>query len=323
MTPSRTFLTAVLLLAAAPACASRARVRSQQGEIDQLKAQLGSLQKDQREARAQNDSLRNEMFILHDRVETARTMLARTQQAPPKLEVVKLSPQVSNDPLAARVTSVSSAPRVKVVDPVDTEGYDPSADEAEMFSTTDDNTVVTVSPIPEMGASAAAPLKSVKGPFAKPVTIAAAAPQTPAEAIPASLAKTRTSGPKEDPMKLYQRAFESYQGRKYEESQLLFQQFVNENPSHEYADNAYYWMGEIYYTQGEYGLAVDEFQKVPELYPGGNKVPDALFKLGLSYLGLKNSKNAEKTLKQLIDAYPQSSAAQLGRQKLASIPEKQ
>ena len=98
---------------------------------------------------------------------------------------------------------------------------------------------------------------------------------------------------------------------------------MNENPAHEYADNAYYWMGEIYYTQGEYNLAVGEFQKVPELYPGGNKVPDALLKVGLCYLGMNNSKNAEKTLKQLIDAYPQSNAAQLGRQKLASITEKQ
>ena len=58
---------------------------------------------------------------------------------------------------------------------------------------------------------------------------------------------------------------------------------------------------------------------VPELYPGGNKVPDALLKLGLCYQGLNNPKGAEKTLRQLVDAYPQSTAAQIGRQKLAAV----
>ena len=295
----------------------------QQGEIDQLKAQIAAMQKDQREVRAENAALENKFFILHDRVETTRTALARTQQAPPKLEIVKLSPAAAADPLAARMSPVASAPRVKVVDPVDAEGYDPSADEAEMFSVSEDSSPVAVAPIPEMGMSAASQPKSgSKKPATRTVAIAPE-PATTTETISAPLARTKTTGPKEDPMKLYQRAFETFQAKKMEDAQLLFQQFVNENPAHEYADNAYYWMGEIYYTQGEYNLAVGEFQKVPELYPGGNKVPDALLKVGLCYLGMNNSKNAEKTLKQLIDAYPQSNAAQLGRQKLASITEKQ
>ena len=318
MTSTRTLLLAGLVIVGAPACASRARMRAQQGEIDSLKGQLATLAKDQRDVRAQNESLRNEMFILHARVETARTALARTQQAPPRLEVVKLSPAAPPDPLAARVAPSSVAIRAKSADPVDEEGYDPSADEAERFSVSDDHAPVAVSPIPEMGMSAASAPRGRKAPATHALPIAAAS-EAPMDSIAAPLARTKTSGPAEDPMKLYQRAFEAFQQKKFEDAQLLFQQFVNANPSHEYADNAYYWMGEIYYTQGEFALAIAEFQKVPELYPGGNKVPDALLKLGLSYMGLKNSKNAEKTLKQLVDAYPQSNAAQLGRQKLAVL----
>ncbi|HVO31970.1 MAG TPA: tol-pal system protein YbgF [bacterium] len=320
MTRSTPLLLAVVTAVAAPGCASRARVRSQQAEIDALKTQIAQMSKDQRDLRAQNESMRNEMFILHDRVETARTALARQPAAPaPKLEVVKLKPSEA-DPLAAKVVHARPASP----DPVDAEGYDPSADEAEMFSVSDDTSSVSVSPIPEMGMSAAtAPKAGKKAPSTKPVAIASVASSVPAAteplAVPAPAPAKEKSGPKEDPMKLYQRAFADFQAKNFEESQLLFQQFVNENPAHEYADNAYYWMGEIYYTQGEYSLALDEFQKVPELYPGGNKVPDALLKLGLCYQGLNDVKNAAKTLKQLVDAYPQSAAAEKGRQKLAAL----
>lgn len=319
MTRSRTLVLAGVVLAGAPACASRGRVRAQEAEIQSLKAELATMQKDQRDLKAQNDSMRNEMFILHDRVETARTQLARSPAiAPPKLEVVKLAPKA--DPLAARVRPPAKPP--KKPDPVDAEGYDPSADEAEMFSYSDDAPAapVAVSPIPEMGVSAASPVEKVPvpaRPSARPVKIASVANAAPIEAEAPVVAGG--AAPHEDPMKLYERAFATLQKKDWEQAQLLFQQFVNENPSHEYADNAYYWMGEVYYTQGEYALAIDEFQKVPELYPGGNKVPDALLKLGLCYQGLGDGNSASKTLRQLVDAYPQSAAADKGRQKLAAL----
>lgn len=307
-------LPALLLLAALPSlgCASKARVRSQQTELDQLKSQLATMQREQLAAREQNESLRNQMFVLHDRVESARTALARTQQAPPKLEVVKLSPTPSADPLAARVKTVRVAPAPVAADPVDAEGYDPSADEAEMFSYGDDEAV---------GSGTAIELTPPTAPSGKPARVASVkpGPAAPLEAIPEALAKTSTARPKEDPMKQYQRAFALFQAKNWNDASLAFQDFVQTHPTHEYADNAYYWMGECYYTQGEYALAIGEFQKIPDLYPGGNKVPDALLKIGISYQGLDNKKNAEKTLRQLVDAYPQSTAAELGRQRLAKI----
>jgi tol-pal system protein YbgF len=109
-----------------------------------------------------------------------------------------------------------------------------------------------------------------------------------------------------------------FQTKSFGDASIAFQAFVDANPTHEYADNAYYWMGECYYGQGEFALAIGEFQKVPELYPGGNKVPDALLKIGLSYTNLGNTKSAEKTFRQLVDAYPQSEAAGLAKKKLSN-----
>lgn len=296
--------TAVLLLpciALSGGCASKKKIQAQETEIAQLKQQLATVQREQRDAREQTEQVRNQLFILHDRLETTETKLSRTTQAPPKLEVVKLVPQ-QNDPLAPRVKTARPVP---TPDPVDIEGYDPSADEAEMFSFADD----------DAGAarmSDAIALEPPTKPAHKPVKVAA----NSATPIPESLADTSTARPKEDPMAMYQRAFALFQAKGFGDASIAFQAFVDANPAHEYADNAYYWMGECFYGQGEFALAIGEFQKVPELYPGGNKVPDALLKIGLSYQNLGNQKNAEKTFKQLIDAYPQSEAAGKAKQKL-------
>ena len=296
-------LTALPLLVFPAGCASRAKVRAQEEEISQLKRQLAVVQREQTEMRAKNDHVSDLVFILTDRVDTQSKQMARTTQAPPKLEVVKLVPQPSADPLAPRVKTVKPMP---TPDPLDAEGYDPSADEAEMFSFSDDDAAA---------ARSSDVIALPSPPRSKPVKVAAASPTT----LPDSLADTSTSRPKEDPMAMYQRAFGLFQAKNLGDAILAFEEFVRANPAHEYADNAFDWMGECFYGQGEYALAISEFQKVPELYPGGNKVPDSLLKIGLSYLNLSNTKNAEKTLRQLVDAYPQSEAAKIAKQKLEKL----
>ena len=118
---------------------------------------------------------------------------------------------------------------------------------------------------------------------------------------------------------MYQHAYSLLKANDYDAARAAFQDFIDAFPQHDYADNAYYWIGECWYTQHEYEKAIAEFEKVPELYPGGNKVPDALLKIGIAYESLDRPKDASKTLEQLIDAYPQSSAAEIGRGRLAKL----
>ena len=288
------FAALTCLVAPSVGCASRAKLRTQQTEIDQLKAQLAAVQREQAEQRQENEQVRNQLYIVHER---AKTALSRTTYAPPpKLEVVKLSPAPAKDPLAPQVKVARAVP---APDPVDAEAYDPSADEAEMFSFSGD----------DEEAAAASDVRAQPAP-----KVAAVKPT----ALP-TIESTSTSRGKEDPMTMYQRAFEIFQKKNFGDATIAFEAFVRANPTHDYADNAYYWMGECYYAEKEYSLAIGEFQKIPELYPGGNKVPDALLKIGLSYQNLGNNKNAEKTLRQLIDAYPQSEAAKIAKQRLDQV----
>ena len=316
-----TFLLLPTLALASGCGASKKKLLAQEEEITALKRQIAVVQRDQADQRAQAEQVRNQLFILHDRLETTETRLSRTTQAPPKLEVVKLVPQ-NADPLTARVKTVRPMPQP---DPLDDASYDPSADEAEMFSYADDDAAAArASDIEEseragdLGRADRSRIVRLEAPVApakKPVRVAAASLTT----LPDALADTSTARPKEDPMAMYQRAFTLFQAKNWNDAMLSFEDFVRANPTHEYADNAYYWMGECFYGQTEFALAIGEFQKVAEMYPGGNKVPDALLKIGMSYVSLNNSKSAEKTFRQLVDAYPQSEAAGLAKQKLQKI----
>jgi hypothetical protein len=58
---------------------------------------------------------------------------------------------------------------------------------------------------------------------------------------------------------------------------------------------------------------------VIERYPNGNKVPDALLKVGYSYLALGSTEAGRQTLGQLQRSYPRHEAAALAESRLAEL----
>ena len=112
-----------------------------------------------------------------------------------------------------------------------------------------------------------------------------------------------------NPQELYRKAFDESSSGDYDQAIKDFRRFVKRFPSHNYADNALYWLGETYYSQKKFPMAIIEFKKVSEEYPNGNKVPDAMLKIGLSYANLRDFKNAEDYLQMVLEMYPFSNAA--------------
>ena len=84
-----------------------------------------------------------------------------------------------------------------------------------------------------------------------------------------------------------------------------FVKLLNINKFHDLSDNCQYWIGEIYYSQKKYEVALIEFSKVFD-FQGTNKADDAYYKLGLCYLNLKRSKEALNSFNKLLDSYPNS-----------------
>ena len=88
-----------------------------------------------------------------------------------------------------------------------------------------------------------------------------------------------------------------------------FERFARELPRHDYADNSLYWQGECAYSQDKYADAIKVFERLIKSYPGGNKAPDALLKIALSYKKLGESSRAREAVQRLLNEYPFSDAA--------------
>ncbi len=119
-----------------------------------------------------------------------------------------------------------------------------------------------------------------------------------------------------DPKQLYDAAYLDLTKGKYDLAVTGFTNYLKYFPETELADNAQYWLGECHYAKKNYTKAAIEFHKVLENYSTGDKVPSALYKLGLSLLELKSVGQANKYFQELIDKYPTTEEAKLAKERL-------
>lgn len=128
-----------------------------------------------------------------------------------------------------------------------------------------------------------------------------------------------TRRPPADPRAEYQRYLEAARAGNHDYAAQGLRSFLDQHPRHELADNAQYWLAETYYGRKRYALAQVEFEKVVERYPRGNKLPDALLKIG--YCRAMAGKRAEAiaVLRRLVRTHPGSGPAALARAKLEEL----
>ena len=127
------------------------------------------------------------------------------------------------------------------------------------------------------------------------------------------------SSPQTPEDEMYTMAKSTFDQKDFKTARLQFVKFIKKYPKSKHADNAQFWMGEIYYQEKWFEKAILEYQKVIETYPNGNKVPAALLKQGHSFLELKDKTNASLILKELTKKYPESPEAKLALKKLEQL----
>ncbi|MBI5682865.1 MAG: tol-pal system protein YbgF [Deltaproteobacteria bacterium] len=115
---------------------------------------------------------------------------------------------------------------------------------------------------------------------------------------------------------LYREAHELYKARRLEEAISRFRKMIQHYPKSPLADNAYYWIGEAYYSNKDFVKALNEFKKVLEIYPDENKAPDAMLKIGLTHLEMGDKNKARESFKKLTERYPRSDAADKAKVRL-------
>jgi tol-pal system protein YbgF len=118
---------------------------------------------------------------------------------------------------------------------------------------------------------------------------------------------------------MYAKGKSAFDNKDFETARIQFVNFIKKFPKSKKADNAQFWMGEIYFQEKWFEKAILEYQKVIETYPNGNKVPAALLKQGLSFLELNDKTNASLILKELTKKYPKVPEAKLAQKKLSDF----
>jgi tol-pal system protein YbgF len=136
---------------------------------------------------------------------------------------------------------------------------------------------------------------------------AATAPTAPAKKKPSS----------ED--EIYRSAKQAFDQGDFEAARKRFQDFIKRYPNSKNADNAQFWIGEIYYREKWYEKAILEYQQVIEKYPKGNKVPAALLKQGLAFSNIGDTANAKLILEEVGRKYPKSNEAKVAAEKLKTL----
>jgi len=167
-------------------------------------------------------------------------------------------------------------------------------------------------PLPPVVVGDRLPSGSASSTPAAPATTASQGATTPATSVAAA-------SPSGAGIPLYQESLRAFNAGDYRGARLGFQRFLDEGAPFDYQDNAMFWIGECHYAEGSFTAALETFEQVVRDYPDGNKIPDSLLKIGLTYERLNNLGSATEVLTMLVETYPTTDAARRASERLAGL----
>jgi len=167
-------------------------------------------------------------------------------------------------------------------------------------------TASAVSATPAAGAGTGA---AVAGSAAVAGTTTAGSSAAPAPAVTSSLSPA-------EQRKAYDQALDLLKEGRYTEASTAFAGFLKTYPDSSYADNAQYWLGEVYYVTRQFQPALTEFGKVLDAYSGSAKSADAMLKIGYIQYELKDWTKARAMLTRVVKEHPDSTSARLAQERL-------
>ena len=105
---------------------------------------------------------------------------------------------------------------------------------------------------------------------------------------------------------IYKEGLEYLKVKNYDKAEASFDSVLRRFPQDKLAGNAQFWLGEVYYSQGQFKEAAVAFGKVYKNYKDGPKGADALLKLGMSMSELKNKDAACEAFKNMNSEFPKA-----------------
>ncbi len=141
------------------------------------------------------------------------------------------------------------------------------------------------------------------------------APPSPPAQAPAAPEEAMPSGE----IELYEYALDLYRKDRFAEARESFEQFLEQYPKSDRADNAHFWIGESYMAEEQYEQAILAFQNVIKDHPKGNKVANAMLRQAVAFLEIKDKTSARLLLKKLLKEHPGTNEAELAKKRLEAL----
>lgn len=135
-----------------------------------------------------------------------------------------------------------------------------------------------------------------------------APPAVPAPVLPPTVGLS--------PTRMYETAWTDYVGGQWSLAITGFEAFLKTFPNSELADEAQFYIGETFFSQGRFQEAVAAYNRVIERYPGTNSIPDAYYKRGLAQDRLGQPDAARESWEFVIKTYPETDASRMAKQNL-------
>ena len=122
-----------------------------------------------------------------------------------------------------------------------------------------------------------------------------------------------------DEKRLYDEAFAFIRSGDFAGAVAAFGAFSRRYPASGYLDSVRFWAGNALYGKREYREAIGMFRTFVANAPEHARVPEAMLAVANCQAEMKDSKGARATLADLLKRFPQSEAAQAGKERLAAL----
>ena len=117
----------------------------------------------------------------------------------------------------------------------------------------------------------------------------------------------------------YEEAFATIRAGNFDAAVVSLYAFMRRYPNSGYIDSARFWAGNAHYGKREYREAIASFRAFIAGAPDHARIPEAMLAVANTQVEMKDPKAARATLAELVKRYPDSEAAQAGRERLAVI----
>lgn len=139
-------------------------------------------------------------------------------------------------------------------------------------------------------------------------------PDTPAPAQPPPAPVALAPGM--SPQRLFNTALTDFTSGQWTLCIDGFNMYLRSFARTDLADDAQWYIGECYQSDGKFTEAIEAYNRVISNYPKGDRVPDAYYKRGIALSAQGQTDRARESFETLMKVYPETDLARLAKQQV-------